>query len=317
MNQKKWIAVGCGAALILLAVILAFSLRPKMVDADIVGLCYREKTTQTGLETRLKEKGLQVVVVDADGDQAKQLQQISQMKEKGCDSLIVEPVMLDAAGELLQAIQTTGLPAVLIDRELDTALLSAYPRIAYVGTRSASRGEIQGQMALGLPNSGDLNEDGILSYMLLRGPEDHVEAVACTTALETALAAGSLETECLSTVYGDWTKESGKTLTAAEIATFGKDIEVIFCGNDQMALGAFAAITDGGRTVGKDIYLYGMNGDSEAKAAVESGTLSGTVFTDPIAYETAVVDTVLNQIKNQPFTQIQIIPYLPVTGKKG
>lgn len=313
MNPKRWIAVAAGIAMVLVALILAIVLRPKTEDTNVVGLCYREKATQTTLETLLQEKGLQVIVVDADGDQAKQLQQIGQMKEKGCDSLIVEPVMLDAADDLLQAIQNSGLPAVLIHRELDTALLSSYSQIAYIGTESAIRGTIQAQMMLSLPDGGDLNGDGVVSYMLLQGPRDHADTVATISALETALAAGSLETECLTSVWGDWTKESGQTLTSQEIAAFGKDIEVIFCGNDQMALGAIEAIADGGRTVGKNIYLYGMNGDSEAKAAVETGTLSGTVYADMTDYETAVVETVLNQIQQKPYEKIRIIPYIPVT----
>ncbi len=38
---------------------------------------------------------------------------------------------------------------------------------------------------------------------------------------------------------------------------FGNDIEVVFCNNDAMALGALEAIREADRTVGEDIYLTG------------------------------------------------------------
>ena len=321
MNQKKWIVLAACVAAVLLAGILLFLFFPRSqpVDTDVVGICYRDKVSpenaasRTALENRLRENGLQVIVVDAAGDQSVQLQQIGQLQAQGCDSLLIEPVMTDAAEQLLQTLETAGVPAVLMNRELDQELLTPYTRINYVGTEVAAQGTIQAQMALALPNGGDINGDGVLSYMILQGPENRADATACTQALEAALAASGQEAERVSLVYGDWTLEKGKQLTTQELAAYGKDIEVIFCGNDPMALGAISAIADGGRKIGEDVYLYGMGGTEEARSAVDAGTLSGTVYTDPAAYETAVINAVIAQIKGQTVEKVQIIPYVAVT----
>ena len=37
---------------------------------------------------------------------------------------------------------------------------------------------------------------------------------------------------------GDWMQENGQQLAATALAQFGKEIDVIFCNNDAMALGA-------------------------------------------------------------------------------
>lgn len=323
MDKRKWILIAAAAtAVVVVTVLLFVFLRsPKTPDADIVGLCYRDQTTdanqaeRAALEALLKEKGLQVVAVDADADQAKQLRQIGELAAQGCDSLIIEPVMSDAAAELLQALDATGLPAVLYNRQIDTALLSAYSKIAYIGTDSSAPGKLQAQMAQSLPNGGDINGDGVLSYMLLQGPEDHTQTAEHKQSLEQALAESSLELHCLTALYGDLTQENGKLLCSQAMSQFGPDIEVVFCCNDKMALGAVEAIADNGRTIGTDVYLYGVDGDTAAMQAVEGGNLSGTVYVDPVAYRTAIVNTAVNQIKGQQMEKLQIIPYSTVTAK--
>lgn len=317
MEKKKWIFTAAVAAALLLFLLILFW--PKAPDVDTVGICYREKTTEqnreerAALESLLTEKGLKLTVVDADGDQAKQLTLIGELANQGCDSLVVEPVMSDAAKELLQALDATGLPAVLMNRRIDTALLTPYSKLAYIGVDPTEPGKLQAQMLTALSDGGDINGDGVVSYMLLQGPENHQDAVLWKESLEKALAESGKETEQLTAVCGDWTRESGKKLCSQEIAKYGKDIEVIFCGNDQMALGALEAIADGGRTVGIDVYLYGIGGDQEALQKTKDRTLSGTVYTDPVVYRTAVVNTVVSQIQGKSVDKLQIIPYTTIT----
>lgn len=317
MDKKKWIFTAAVAVALLLFFLVLFW--PKASNVDTVGICYREKTTEqnregrAALESLLTEKGVKLTVVDADGDQAKQLQQIAELAKQGCDSLIVEPVMSDAAKELLQALDATGLPAVLMNRKIDTTLLTDYQNIAYIGVEPTEPGKLQAQMLSALSDGGDINGDGVVSYMLLQGPENHQDAAIWKASLEKVLAESGGETEQITAVCGDWTRESGKKLCSQEIAKFGKDIEVIFCGNDQMALGALEAIADGGRTVGIDVYLYGIGGDPEALQKTKDRTLSGTVYTDPAAYRTAVVNTVFSQIKGESVDKVQIIPYTTIT----
>ncbi len=326
VDKKIWILIGSGAALIALIILLALipgspsAPANSTIEPQLVGICYRDKNTEENtteratLEAYLKDKGLQVMAVDADGDQAKQLEQIQKLTQQGCDSLILEPVITDAIDTLLKAIDDSGLPALLFHRELDPALIKSHPKIAYVGTDSSQPGKLQAELALNLPNNGDINGDGVLSYLLLKGPEKHIQTAAYEAALDAALSAGSVETQCLAAFYSDGTRENGKLIATQEIAKYGKDIEVIFCGNDDIALGTIEAIEDGGRSVGRDIYLYGIGGNAEARVAIQKGNMTGTVYTDSLAYRSAVYNTAVAQIKKQAVTQIQIIPYTTITS---
>ncbi len=309
-----WIAVAV-AVLVLLGLLLTISLaEPKTV----IGICYRDHTvaenkeSRSALEQSLKDRGYEVIVIDANGDQARQMELVQELKDRDCKALVVEPVMAAALGELLEAIHRTGLPGVIYNRDVEEELLRKYPKIACVSADWRQPGALQAQILPQLPEGGDLNGDGVVSYIVLQGPEDHISAAAGLQALETALAEGPLETACISVSYGDWTKDSGAKNCKQALAAYGKDIEVVFCGNNQIAEGSAEAIADGGRTVGQDIYLIGAG---EQKAPAEQGHYTAVAYLDAVKLARCAADTVAARLVGTQTAQRIVIPYVAVIGK--
>ena len=313
--MKKRIYIALAAALLAAALIAFLLIRNG--GSDTVGICYRENENsantayRAALEKALTRQGYELIVTDADEDQAKQLAFIAELADKKCDILIIEPVMSDAAEELKCAVQSTGLPVLLCNRELDMAIWEDCPNVSYVGADLPQAGTLQGQMVLQLPNSGDINGDGIISYITISGPENTNRGQLHSQTVDAALSAA--ETHKLSAVYGDWTVDSGRKLCKQELAEFGKDIEVILCGNDQIAIGAVQAIADGGRTVGKDVYLLGMDGDPEVLELIAQDSVTGTVARNTDAEIECIVKIVQDFLNNTPTEKEVLIPYLPVT----
>ena len=316
MKKKTgMIVIAAAAFVILLAAILWLT----SDRSDTVGICFRDSTCEENtayrqqLKQELMQRGFEVISVDANLDQAKQLRQIAELAKKKCDVLLIEPVMESAAGELLTAIADVELPAVLFNRHIDTSLLMGYSQIAYIGMEETQTGFLQAQMMEALPAGGDLNGDGIVSYYMLCGQQDHQDAVIRAQSFEKALLDSELVVQQLACDSGDWTQESGRRLCKAQLAALGKDIEVIVCGNDQMALGATQAIADGGRTVGKDIYLLAIGGEGDILNMIHDGKISGTVYSDPAVQINVIAQTVFEKFHQQTVEQIQILPYTTVT----
>ena len=67
---------------------------------------------------------------------------------------------------------------------------------------------------------------------------------------------------------------------ANALSQYGDKIEVVFCNNDAMALGALQSIQQANRTVGKDIYLVGVDALAEAVQDVLDGNMTGTVLNE-------------------------------------
>ena len=97
-----------GAVVVSVLLVLAVILWLTADKTDVVGICYRESAHQetAGYRLQLKDsltaQGFEVIEVNAHADQSKQLAQIAELAKKKCDVLLIEPVMSDAAEELLQ-----------------------------------------------------------------------------------------------------------------------------------------------------------------------------------------------------------------------
>lgn len=306
----------------LLAGMLLLSLAACGGDQQVqVGICLRQlEDNLTGeyarvLEETLTQSGYQVQILDAGNDQSKQIQQIGKLLEEETDLLLVEPVMTAEAGEIVKLVKEANVPAIFLQREPDTQVLESWNQLSFVGSGNSKPGQLQGQMVLQLPDSGDINGDGVISYMVIRGPEAHMDAQSRTEECMQALAEGELQTACLRTGIGDWTRQSGEAVCKLALAEFGKDVEVVICNNDEMAIGALAAIQDGGRTVGEDIYLVGIDGVQHAQVLVRSGELTGTVAQDLQGLADQVAATAAALLRGRKVEDRYYVNYIPVTGK--
>jgi len=295
MRKKARLIISAAVALVLLLTGIIWLAADR---SDRVGICYCDSDTpynaayRKQLSQALTAQGFEVVITDADGDHAKQIQHITELAKKKCDVLLIEPVMYDATEELLAAIDCTELPAILLDRQIDTALLNNHPRIAYMGYQEEQSGQLQAQMMQELPDSGDLNGDGMISYILIQGEQNLQNAKARTDSFENAVQSAKLEVQQLAKISGDGSLESGRRICKEQLAIYGKDIEIIVCGDDQMAIGAAEAIADGGRTVGKNVYLLAIGGRAELLNMVNEGKISGTVHHNiPVKIDTIVKNT--------------------------
>lgn len=315
MTKKLWIGIAIFLAAVVI-LLLAVQLWPKPEKADIVGICYREGGSKENagyrekLEKALSGKGYQLIVKDADRDQSKQLTQIQELAQQECDVLLIEPVMTDSAPEMLEKVEQLGIPAVLFNKPMDATLFQPYADVYYIGYPYSNTVLNHMEMMTALSDGGDWNGDGTVACLLLADPQEHRDSVQYKDSL---LACMPDNLQILSEVYTEGTLESGRKMCKQELATYGKDIEVILCGSDQIALGADQAITDGGRTVGKDVYLFGIGGDSEGMALISLGKMTGTVYADPTLQIETICKTVEQLFQGSAVDKIQVLPFVSVT----
>lgn len=237
-------------------------------------------TYRNALQEILEGKGYQVTVVDGNNDQAKQNEQINTFITQGVDALIINPVMTSAADTIIATVKSAGIPTVLINREPTADQMAAYDKLVYVGCDAAQSGTFQGELILDTPNKGDINGDGKVSYIMIQGDPENIDAQLRTEYSVKALTDAGVEVEQLNLTRGDWDREKGQTICANDLAQFGDKIEVVFCNNDDMAIGALQAIQSAGRKVNEDIYLVGVDALDAALNEVSNGNMTGTVLND-------------------------------------
>ena len=237
-------------------------------------------TYRNALQEILEGKGYTVTFMDGKNDQAEQNNQINNFIAQGVDALIINPVMTSAADQNIATVKDAGVPTVLINREPTAEQMSAYDKLVYVGCDARQSGTMQGELILDTVNKGDINGDGKVSYIMIQGDPENIDAQYRTEFSVKALTDAGIEVEELDLQRGDWDRNKGQEIAQNDLAKFGDEIEVVFCNNDDMAIGALQAIQAAGRTVNEDIYLVGVDALDAALNEVANGNMTGTVLND-------------------------------------
>lgn len=307
----------------LLAFALALSLCSCSLDNSDktiqIGICFADiqnspdPSYQKDLVAALEQAGYQITAVDSKNDQTRQTRQIAGFLNEKYALLLIEPVITDASGDIVTQLKNANTPAVFLNREPGADVLESWDRICYIGCDAIQPGILQGQLILDLPNQGDFNGDGIISYGIISGPENHVDAMLRTQYCANELSFGTLETTLLAVNHGDWTVESGQRICAQMLSQYGKDLEVLFCNHDTLALGAIQAIEAGGRTVGENLCLVGADPSPETLDLIANGKLTGTVSADTQVQLDRTVQAVQALLAGHPVEHLQYTSYTPIT----
>ena len=253
----------------------------------------------------------ELTIVDGNNDAATQTEQVNTFISQGVDAMIVNLVQT-SSDALANAVVESGIPTVFINREIADFNYSA--NTCYVGADARDSGTYQGQIIFDQENHGDLNGDGTVSYIMIMGDPENSDAQFRTEFSVKYLTDNGVTVNELYKETGNWDQARGQELVATALNTFGDEIEVVFCNNDGMALGAYQAIQAAGRVVGEDIYLVGVDALVECCEMVRDGTMTGTVLNDDQGQAIAACESVLTLLEGKEITnKVNYVPYVMVT----
>ena len=259
-----------------------------------------------------------ITMVDSKNDMGEQTNQIDTFITQGMDVIILNLVQTSSAEVLIDKVVGAGIPLILINREPLGETDESYPGIinnptvCYVGADARQSGTYQGEIVLALDDKGDINGDGVVSYVMIVGDPENPDAQYRTEFSIKALTDAGVEVNKLVENVGNWDQTKGQEIAAAALAQYGDEIEVIFCNNDGMALGAAAAIEAAGRVVGEDIYLLGVDALDECQEMVQAGTMTGTVLNDHVGQSHAAVDAAVAALNGEALQNYYWVDYVKV-----
>ncbi len=238
-------------------------------------------------------------IVDGANDQATQTNQIQNFITEGYDVLIINPVNSSSAQTITDMVVEAGIPLVYINREPDEDEEARWEEnnwdVTYVGCDARQSGTFQGEIVVDLGiDKIDFNGNKKVDYIMVEGDPENIDAQYRTEYSVKALTDAGLEVNCLDDQVGNWDQVQAQQIVANALSAYGDDIEVVFCNNDAMALGALQAIESAGRVVGEDIYLVGVDALSEALEDVIDGSMTGTVFNDHFSQSHSAADAAVN-----------------------
>lgn len=277
-----------------------------------IGVCFRENAARQPLQQALEDLGWPVVVTHAGNEQARQNTKVKELLDQGCSLVIVESVMVSALEDVTAMLQQANVPGVFIGNAPEAAVLQSWEKLCYVGYDASQPGAAQAALLARLPAFGDLNGDGVTACVVLHGPENSLDALLYRDSCLKTLREGTVATELLADDSCEWTAESGKQNCAEALSRFGRDIEVILCGSEEIARGAVEAVSVSGRTAGEDVHILCIGDGEETLAQVTQGTLCGTVAEDEAALIKCIAETASALVTGATVEKTRYVDYRTV-----
>jgi simple sugar transport system substrate-binding protein len=121
----------------------------------------------------------------------------------------------------------------------------------------------------------------VLNIVELQGTVGSAPAIDRKTGFEEVIK-GNPKLKVLRTQTAEFTRAKGKEVMEAFLKANGKDINVLYAHNDDMAIGAIQAIEEAGLKPGKDIIIVSIDGVKGAFEAMIAGKLNVSVECSPL-----------------------------------
>ena len=259
-----------------------------------------------------------VIVQDGKNDQAEQTNQINNFITDQVDVMILNLVQSSSAPQVTDMCNEAGIPVVYINRQPDETESDRWAsdglKATYIGADARQSGTFQGEEILETENKGDINGDGKVSYIMVQGDPENIDAQYRTEYSIKALTDAGVEVDELLLQRGDWDQAKGQQIVQDALTQYGDDVEVVFCNNDAMALGALQAIQAAGRTIGKDIYLVGVDALTDAVQNIVDGNFTGTVFNDYFSQAQGAANLAVKFLKGEEVDPVNMVDYVKVTA---
>ena len=246
---------------------------------------------------------VELLMNDSQNAQSIQNDQVDVLLSKGVKALAINLVDPAAAPTIIGKAKPDNIPVVFFNKDPGAKAIGSYENAYYVGTDPKESGIIQGDLIAKQWKANpalDLNKDGKIQYVLLKGEPGHPDAEARTKYVVEQLNAKGMQTEQLFIDTGMWDAAMAKDKVDAWLSSSkANEIEVIISNNDGMAMGALEAA----RAHGKQLPIFGVDALPEVLQLIKKGEIAGTVLNDGVNQGKAVVNLANNLSHGKPATE--------------
>jgi ribose transport system substrate-binding protein len=248
-------------------------------------------TLKEGAEAAAGAAGIELVVVDAQDDSAKEATNIEDLIQKGVSALLINPTDADAIVPSIQKANEAGIPVFTIDRGASGGVI-----VSHIASDNVAGGSMAGEfLCNAIGGAGNIVElEGIAGTSAARdrgqGFNDYMSSDCSGAEIVARQTANFNRAEGLSVF---------ENILQAE-----PKIDGVFAHNDEMILGAIEAAEAAGRT---GIVFVGFDAVDDAVAAVNAGKLAATVAQQPSEMGRLGVEYALKYLAGE-----SVAEYVPV-----
>jgi inositol transport system substrate-binding protein len=255
---------------------------------------------QRELLDEAKKLGVEVVVLDAQANSAKQTSDLENALVQGASGIILAPTNVDALAPAVNEVLAAKVPVITVDRRVEGTTAP----VPHVGADNVAGGRMLAEWVVKRHPEG-------AAIVLLTGQPGSSSAIDRTKGIHEGLAAAGDKYRIVAEQTGNWARDQGLTITENILTSLGASKpDAIIAENDDMALGALEALRAAGLLDGK-ISVLGFDALPEALRSIQKGELAVTVEQSPSRQiRTALRQIVERMRKGTEMKSESIVPVL-------
>ena len=211
-----------------------------------------------------------------------QIQAIAEEIEAGeLDGLILGPADSLRPIPVVEKAATLGIPVITMDTPLESDSI-----LTFVGLDNFAAGKAMGEWVVQkLGNSGNV--------AILEGSPHHDNARERQSGFLAGLGTGKID--IVATQSAHWDREEAREIVREWLAVYPK-VDAIIAANDEMALGAIAAMAESDR---QDILVTGFDGSQNGLNALHAGKLAATIDQIPEHQARITIELMIRHLEGQ------------------
>lgn len=251
------------------------------------------------MEKYAPKDSVELLIVDAERNADKQVQQVESFIARGVDAIILNPCEVEASSPAVDRARKAGIPVVNVNSETKSA------PDAFVGSNDEESAEIAIEHIAKLTG-------GNGSVLIIEGYIGQAAQIKRTSGAERTLAKYP-GLKVLAKQSAEWDRAKAMSLMENWIQVHGSRIDAVFAQNDEMGLGALQALEQAG--LKNKVKVVSIDAIRDALDAVKDKRLDATVYQDAQGQGQGAVQAAISLIKTGKVEKKQVlIPFHLVTS---
>ncbi len=234
---------------------------------------------------------VEVVVLDAGGDVARQIAQMEDLIQQEVDAIIIWPTNGEAVIPAVRKAHQADIPVIVTNSNIAEA---GFPFVStFSGPDNITQGARSAEImcdrfkALGIENEAKV--------VHITGQPGYTTAIERATGFNDRLPEVCPNVEQIDEQPGDWNREKSQQVMEAFLVKYD-DIDGVYSGDDNMGVGAMNAAVAAGR---EGITFVGATNFAVGYEAMAAGTYWGSIYQSPVDDAEAALKSAIDLLNGE------------------
>lgn len=249
-----------------------------------------------GMKAALKDSKDEMVVMDSNGDQNKQMNDVMDMINQGCNVIGLSPINSDGVRATLETCQKAGVPVIAFN----------------VGVAKSAKSLVASTIVSDNEKSGHLCAQALAKALGGKGKVAEITFSTTTTCyqrqkgFEDEIKANYPNIKILINKDVEKATSDYSQPIMVDFINAYPDLDGVFCINDPTARGAIAALKEANKI--KSVKVVSVDGSDEGKSFIRAGEMVASAAQEPTTIGAKTIETAYNLLAGKTVEKDVIIP---------